>query len=543
MEYFFLIVTILLAATLSAFKIFYLPFFQEILFALAIFLVLLIFWIVVKFVQLRKVLDYIYKIEKSPLKEYVYGEIKSLYKSIIEKITADGVEMTQENVNMLTKALFKSGEGTYIGVESNLPSEYFKKYPKYLDYHANYIEERRRKGIRDPDDSDKRILIARDLGEIYNDSILNTAPYADFINWHLDHDTQLLWTEKSTAERLREKYNLKTTDIGLWKESFAVFFEQEKNKEDFEKPPKTSGDATKVYKEESVTRSKSKSSKEIVTTTMAPKGSDLFEKAMNYINEIKAQKLEIDIPLVQKELVEAWEGYVGCEKRLEKLGKFLLDVLGEYREYRGRILDAAPGIGCEVIFLLHNRFDVSVNEADPGFNRKIRERIGSVMGRNIEIYPYDWRKLSENLTPVYSAVLVLGNSLCMARERDNREKCIKEFYNLLISGGKLIIDERNFPLIMRERENYQRRKIMYAGDVLDFKLAFENGNLIRFRFFRVDRLEKEIGSMVVEALEENEMKDLLHAAGFENIVVYSDLEEGYKEDVDFYTYVATKPNM
>jgi hypothetical protein len=32
-------------------------------------------------------------------------------------------------------------------------------------------------------------------------------------------------------------------------------------KEDFEKPPKTSGDATKVYKEESVTRSKSKSSK------------------------------------------------------------------------------------------------------------------------------------------------------------------------------------------------------------------------------------------------------------------------------------------
>jgi hypothetical protein len=30
--------------------------------------------------------------------------------------------------------------------------------------------------------------------------------------------------------------------------------------EDFEKPPKTSGDATKVYKEESVTRSKSKSS-------------------------------------------------------------------------------------------------------------------------------------------------------------------------------------------------------------------------------------------------------------------------------------------
>ena len=37
-------------------------------------------------------------------------------------------------------------------------------------------------------------------------------------------------------------------------------------KEDFEKPQKTSANTTKVYKEESVTWSKSKSSKDVITT-------------------------------------------------------------------------------------------------------------------------------------------------------------------------------------------------------------------------------------------------------------------------------------
>ena len=38
---------------------------------------------------------------------------------------------------------------------------------------------------------------------------------------------------------------------------------EEKIKEDFEKPPKTSENTTKVYKEENVTRGKSKSLKEV----------------------------------------------------------------------------------------------------------------------------------------------------------------------------------------------------------------------------------------------------------------------------------------
>lgn len=128
----------------------------------------------------------------------------------------------------------------------------------------------------------------------------------------------------------------------------------------------------------------------------------------------------------------------------------------------------------------------------------------------------------------------------MVRGKSNRKKCIEEFYNLLIPGGKLIIDERNFPLIMKKREKYKRKRIMYMGDTVDFRLTFENENLVRFRFFRTEKPNEEIGYIVVEALEKGEVEELLRSSGFKNIEVYSDLEKGYKEDADFYTYVATK---
>ena len=491
----------------------HLSFFHEILIAIGIFVILILLWIGVAFVLHRKPLFHLFMIEKTPLKGYFRGEIQRFFDETAAKITTtDGVEMTQANVNMLTEALFKSGDGVYIGIESNLPSAYFDIYPIYLEHHAAYL-----KRLFDAKKiaEGKRILIAKDIGEIYNDSILNTAQYAKFIDWHEDpeHTTELFWIEKSKAEELRKQHNLKTTDIGFWKDTFAVFFER--------------------------------ADKEKYSVSMTLKGTTLFKTVDQYIKDIirGAHSVEIEIPIVQKELVDAWEGYVGCNKRLEAIKAFLTDWLDDYKGYSGRILDAAPGIGCEAIFLLKNGFDVSVNEADPGFNNLLTEKIKREVGQKVEVHQYDWRKLSENLGHLYSVILVLGNSLCMMRGKSHRKKSIAEFYSLLKPGGKIIIDERNFSDILNKRDKYKSKKSMYMGDVVDFRLTFENKSLIRFRFFYIANPEKEIGSIVVEAIEKGEIKEVLKTTGFENIDVYSDFEKGYKEDVEFYTYVATKPEL
>ena len=412
---------------------------HEILIGICIFTIVILSWIGIKFVIHRKPLFYLYKIEKTPLKDYFRAEMKK-FDGIVEEITTDGVDMTRENVNMLTEALFKSGEGVYIGIESNLPSAYFDVYPKFLNHHAEYL-----KRLSDTETEEgKRILIAKDTGEIYNDFILHTAQYANFVDWHNEHSTQLLWVEKSTAKKFCEEHKLKTTDIGFWKGTFAVFF--------------------KLTDE----------GKYLVS--MTSKGSPLFKAVDLYIQDIekKADAMEIEIPIVQKELVDAWEGYVGCEKRLKVIGNFLRNILDEYKGYKGRILDAAPGIGCEAIFLLKNGFDVSLSEADPGFNKMLIEKIKMAVRQKIEVYQYDWRKLSENISPLYSAILVMGNSLCMMRGKSHRKKSIEEFYRLLVPGGKIIIDERNFSEILNKRDKYTSKKSFYMGDFVDFRLTFEN---------------------------------------------------------------------
>jgi tetratricopeptide (TPR) repeat protein len=80
--------------------------------------------------------------------------------------------------------------------------------------------------------------------------------------------------EYREAIKLKEDVDHAHNGLGLalskrkaYKDAIAEFkkalkLNEDANKEDFEKLPKTSGDTTKVYKEESVTRSKSKSSKD-----------------------------------------------------------------------------------------------------------------------------------------------------------------------------------------------------------------------------------------------------------------------------------------
>jgi len=504
-----ILITLLLVFVLNLTNIINLSILYEVALSIIIFFVLVFLWLLAKVILHRKSLNELFKIEKTPLREYACQELKRIA-DLSEDIISEGVNMNQENVNMLTEALFKSGEGTYFGIEGNLPSEYIKKYPKYLAYHENYINERNEKEI----ELGERILIAKDKVDIYNDSIINTLAYANFINWHKVHNVKLNYIDRSEAQELSKKYELSTTDVGLWKGSFAVFFSQD------------NGNNSTII-------------------NMAIKGTPLFDKAVKYISDIinESKELKLEISIMPKELVEKWDGYVGCNERTEKFGNFLFDKLAEYKGYKGRILDAAPGIGCEAMFLIKNEFDVFLNEADPGFNQILKEKMSNV-SRRPEIYSIDWRRLNENLDPVYSAVLLIGNSLCMVRGRESRKKCIEEFYKILIPGGKLIIDERNFSLIMRLKEKYRRKKIMYAGQVIDFRLKFEDGKkTIKFEFFKITKPGEKIGYIEVEALEKNEMNELLKEVGFENINKYSDFEEVFSEGADFYTYIATKPKI
>ncbi len=477
---------------------------QNIFLGLSLFFIITILWSVPIIIKYRKSLDYIIKAKKHPIFPYMKKQIKKTYETIIKEISGiNGAKIYPEDMNNLTEALFESGRGEYIGVESNLPSTYFEKYPNYLDYHKKYLQKKQKKGAR--------ILIAKDGATMYDDSIMNATPYRKFVNWHKENKVELLWIDRDKATNIKNKLKLESTDIGLWKKSFAALFKTED---------------------------------EYINVKLL-ENSDRFKKAKEYIENIveNATKLELETTLLSDKLVKCWDEYVGdISIRHKTIGSILLNELKVYQNYQGRILDAAAGMGYEGLFLLENNFDVTFNEADLGFNEKLKEKIEG-KGYKVDLGKVDWRDLSKHYKENYKAVLVLGNSLCMLSGEENRKKCIEEFHKILSTGGKLIIDLRNFSKIekkiIEDNEYIRTKKVMYNGKFIDFKITKRDDKYISFDFFKTQG-EEEIGNIPAEMIKDVEFKNILKKVGFKIEKIYSDFQEGYEEDAEIYTYIAIK---
>lgn len=445
-----------------------------------------------------------------PLKNYIYKELKQLNQKI-SKLETTGLELDKEDVLSFSKYFFQAANGPYIGIESNLPSTYFEFYPTYLQENEEYL-----KTLTHQDRAmTKRILIARSTGDMRTDAIMHPHLYKNFIDWHSKNKVGLYWIEEDKAKEIMKKYKTESTDIAFWKNTYAVEFT-------------------------------SNGEKKYVKIKLLRKGGLAFLQAKRYVDEIiksaKLLTLATDkLPILPEEVVQHWDGYIGTLKFREgNIGKILTT---ELKPTDGRVLDAAAGSGYETILLSKKDFDVTANELDPLWNTILQKKVAK-NNIPVEIYQCDWRKLSSNLKALYAGVIVLGNSLCMVIGETQRKQSIEEFYKIIRVGGKLIIDVRNFELIIKKIKNgekYYSKGIMYACTKMHAQLSIEDEKerLIRFNFFD-NSTEKVLGSVIVQAPKSQELVNLLKKVGFKYIKIFSDLKEGFDENANFYTYVATK---
>lgn len=445
-----------------------------------------------------------------PLKSYIYKQLKDLDQKI-NKLETTGLKLNKEDVLSFSKYFFQGASGPYIGIESNLPSTYFELYPTYLAENEEYLK------ILTPEERivTKRILIARSAGDMRTDAIMHPHLYKHFIDWHTENKVGLYWIEEDKAKQIMNKYKTESTDIAYWEQNYAVEFMPNGEKKDVK---------IKLLRREALG----------------------FEKVKKYVEEIirSSQLLTLDtkkLPILPEEVVQHWDGYIGSLRfRENTIGKILI---AELKPADGRILDAAAGSGYETILLAKKGFDVTANELDPVWNAILRKKI-SEKNIPVEIYQFDWRKLSSYLKPLYAGITVLGNSLCMVIGELQRKQSLEEIYKIMRQNGKLVIDVRNFDLIIKKIKNgekYFAKGVMYACKKMNAFLSIESEEerLIRFNFFDTST-EKILGSVIVQALKQQELESQLKRIGFRHIKVFSDLKEGFYENADFYTYVATK---
>jgi len=400
---------------------------------------------------------------------------------------------------------------------------------------------------------------------INHDRAHNPTGYEDFINWHQQHGQQgrgvdLRWAHPEQAAQLKNRYRLPSSDVAIWERKYAVLYH----------PPQ--GD--------------------VIRPSIAFVGSDLYQRCLDYFNEIKrnSQPLpratEPKVPPIGR-LADIWEDYVSPKQRIDKLGPFLLNVLEPIRQRKGIILDAAAGIGCESVYLLKRDFTVVSNEIDVNLREKARQ-YAAKSGVELQLVDQDWLQLDrlpDNLR--FDAILILGNSLCLINPncpispQDDRRLCISNFWKVLRDGGLIIVDERNFPYMLKCRDHILQNpvrnfrwsgEIMYCGQQYQGRPVDITDDRIIWRIHRnqppvqdkdgINRQRVE-PDLILYPFRPGELPKLLYDCGFRDIKVYADFEELciYDErdpldcdklenllanrgkslaDVDFFTHTAIK---
>ena len=461
---------------------------------------------------------------RGALAAFITRNLSILQGKLAGVLSQEGLEMDKLETDFWTQICFEAGDAPYDGTDRHIPSQFLRRYENYLRFHEVNIERTKTSG-------DRVLLVTKQ--DLYDDYAKNgtRSQFNHLWEWHdrVRHEEKvgLLYIDHSRALELAK--DLPTTDIGIWRGKFALLF-------------------TPISEHKTVFR-------------MVLKGDPTYDKCVEYFKMLRREALPVKHPptLVEEELAEYWEDFVNPQARLSEEAKFLERVFAASPSIQ-TVFDAATGIGVESVFLCQKDYHVVSNEVDEHL------RAGAQTYSSRQVPPvqlsftqYDWRQLQTYQIAKYDVVLVLGNSLCLVSDADERLRSVRGFAHILKKGGILVIDERNFPRILRKKNSILanpfrnfpfKGTIMYCGTAIKGCPIRINGNKVTFAYYStrssVDGWENLKTAGVIKGtldmypFTEGELCGLLKSCGFVNVTPFSDFEEGYNHDADFFTYVAIK---
>ncbi|MBI5228375.1 class I SAM-dependent methyltransferase [Candidatus Micrarchaeota archaeon] len=200
------------------------------------------------------------------------------------------------------------------------------------------------------------------------------------------------------------------------------------------------------------------------------------------------------------------------------------------------VFDSCLGCGATSIGLKEDGIDrVASNEIDPGLLSVARVESRK---RNIGLTTtsLDWRSISTVLESRFDAVLCLGNSLTYVFDPSERDVILRNFRSLLAPGGVLVIDERNYPRILRG-EFTQSGEYVYCGiDKVSCKPVYSDAGLVVMEYHHLS--DGTTSHLHLYPFKQFELRDALVRAGFD-VQTYGDYQSSFEEKtVEFFTHVA-----
>lgn len=232
--------------------------------------------------------------------------------------------------------------------------------------------------------------------------------------------------------------------------------------------------------------------------------------------------------------VEKWDELIDWKARADSEGAFFVDLL------RGRgktaILDVATGTGFHSVRLLEAGFDVTSADGSAEMLAKAFENANE-RGHVLKTVQSDWRWLNRDIKGKFDAIICLGNSFTHLFDEMDRRRALAEFYAALNYDGLLILDHRNYDIILDD-EFQTKHKYYYCGEDVVAEPEHVDEGLARFRYAFPDGSEYRLNMF---PLRKRYMRQLISEAGFERVRTYGDFQEQYGDaEPDFFIHVAEK---
>ncbi len=199
------------------------------------------------------------------------------------------------------------------------------------------------------------------------------------------------------------------------------------------------------------------------------------------------------------------------------------------------ILDASLGCGATTLGLrLDGVKSVLSNERNEEMLNAARAE-AMVWGLVLDTLSFDWRHTQPDLEGKFDAVLCLGNSLTCLFDESDRARVLRNFREMLAPGGVLVIDERNYPRILRG-EFSQSGEYVYCGSrVICYPIEANDSEVVMEYRHLVTGLTTHLH---LYPFKSGELRAALVSAGFD-VVTYGDYRAEFGErQVEFFTHVA-----
>jgi glycine/sarcosine N-methyltransferase len=207
-----------------------------------------------------------------------------------------------------------------------------------------------------------------------------------------------------------------------------------------------------------------------------------------------------------------WDELVDWTRRLEVEGDFL-DRLVTGSSAGRALLDIACGTGFHAAHFAAAGYRVDATDGSAEMVARARVNLA---GSGIRVEQSAWQDLRPLSVPRYDAVICLGSSIPHAGVEERRA-LLRRIHELLLPGGVLLVDHRNFDYIVAHQAMPPGRSV-YAGNV-EVSLEASDPAATSFGYRYSDGFFR---TLTVDSLRFEVLREDLYNAGFGRVESYGD---------------------